>query len=425
MKKLIVFLTLISFCLFYFFSTSKKEQKEPYLSVVGFCRMADGLGRQCPDLIDALYDEFTIGFFPQTKSNLNDVPERIKNIILEPNKNLGSVVFYNDSIWRPRRNGKTYGALNVFSTKKDKNQIRICYTMLESTRIPAEWVTILNEYFDLACVPDPFLEKVFKDSGVTIPVFTLPLGLNLKPFLEKPIKNAYHDVFRFGCMGFLDDRKNQKKLILAFDKAFKDNPNVELLIHARRADRSYEKDILQTLKQLNNPKIIYQKECLDNKNYLSFFQSLDMLVNVSKGEGFSIQPREALALGIPVLLSDNTAQTSIIKQAVVQSLPSNIEKPCYYKNLHEVCGSNFDFELDDLVEALKKAYDERFNLMASAQSNKAYAAGYDYTKIKHLYKNIIKPKICRLGDSNQILDDGIMTDSIELIQKYERLQERR
>lgn len=423
MKKLIVFLVLFSFGAFYFFSGSKKEQKEPYLSVVGFCRMADGLGRQCPDLIDALYDEFSIGFYPQSKTNLSDVPERIKNIILEPNKKLGSVVFYNDSLWRPRKKGKTYGALNVFSSKKDKNQIRICYTMLESTRIPDEWVTILNEYFDIACVPDPFLEQVFKDSGVTIPVFTLPLGLNLKSFLEEPIKKSYHDVFRFGCMGFLDDRKNQKKLILAFDKAFKDNPDVELVIHARRADRTYEKEILQTLKLLDNPKIIYQKECLDNKSYLNFFQSLDMLVNVSKGEGFSIQPREALALGIPVLLSDNTAQTSIIKHAAVQSLPSAIEKPCYYKNLHNVCGSNFDFELDDLVEALKKAYDNRFDLMANAENNKAYAASYDYTKIKHLYKNIIKPKICILGESNQILEDGIMTDSIELIQKYERLQE--
>lgn len=425
MKKIILLLTVIFVSLFYLWyqptCEDKVPKKAPYLSVVGFCQMADGLGRQCPDLIEALIDEFSIGFYPQSKSNLDDVPEKIIDVIKEPNTTLGKVVFYNDSLWRPKKRGKNYGALNIFTTKKEQNQLRICYSMLESTRIPEQWVAIMNEYFDVACVPDPYLEKVYKDSGVTIPVFTLPLGLNLKPFLDEPMKTSYHDVFRFGCMGFLSDRKNQKKLILAFDKAFKKDPKLELVIHARRSDPSYEKEVKSVLDELNNPQILFQKQCLNNKSYLEFFKSLDMLVNVSKGEGFSIQPREALALGIPVLISNNTAQTSIVNQAFVQALETNIKKPCLYRYLHGTYGENFDFEIDDLVEALKRAYDNRFVLLEKGQENKGYASLFEYTKIKHLYKNIINPQKCILGSANVILEDGIMTDSAELKEKYERL----
>lgn len=423
MKKILTLLLLLVSVVFIFiFKTDKKEQKAPYLSVVGFCRMADGLGRQCPDLIEALCDEFSIGFYPQTKSILEDVPDKIINIIKNPNPKLGKVVFYNDSLWRPKKHGKSYGALNIFSTKKDKDQLRICYSMLESTRIPQQWVDILNQYFDIACVPDPFLEQVYKDSGVTIPVFTLPLGLKLKPFLDQPIKKAYHDVFRFGCMGFLSDRKNQKKLILAFDKAFKKDPKVELVIHARRSEGSYQKEVEDVLKKLHNPQIIFQKQCLSSQSYLQFFKTLDMLVNVSKGEGFSIQPREALALGIPVLLSNNTAQKSIINNVHAQSLESKIQQPCFYKNLHLISGDNFDFEIDDLAYALKQAYENRASFLEKGEENKAYAALFDYTQLNHLYKNIINPKQCIIGPKNQILDDGIMTDSQELKEKYERLK---
>jgi glycosyltransferase involved in cell wall biosynthesis len=421
MKKVTIFILSVMTALLLPFGINKLGQR-PYLSVVGFCKMADGLGRQCPDLIEALCDDFSIGFYPQSDSNLQDVPGRILDIIKTPNKKLGTVVFYNDSLWRPKKKGKSYGALNIFSSKKEKDQIRICYSMLESTRIPDEWVNIINNYFDVACVPDPFLEKVYKDSGVTTPVFTLPLGLNLKPFLNEPIKKTYHDVFRFACMGSVDDRKNQRKLILAFDKAFKDNPEVELVIHARRADEDYEKAIKGLIEDLNNNSISYQQDCLDNSDYREFFKTLDMLVNVSKGEGFSIQPREAMALGIPVLLSNNTAQCSIVKSAFVQSLETRIEKPCLYKNLNGIYGHNFDFEIDELVEALKAAYDNRLKFLEEAENNKAYAASFEYSKIKHLYKNIIKPEKIVLGDVNRILDDGIMTDSLELKQKYERLQ---
>ena len=61
--------------------------------------------------------------------------------------------------------------------------------MLESTRIPDEWVNILNKKFDLVIVPDEFYESVYYSSGVKIPIFVLAHGIHLEDFLAQPPKN--------------------------------------------------------------------------------------------------------------------------------------------------------------------------------------------------------------------------------------------
>jgi glycosyltransferase involved in cell wall biosynthesis len=417
--------TIAAFCVcvlgIVFFKVIKKDESKPFLTVVGFVKMADGLGRQCPDMIDALKDDFDIGFIPLAPNNLKDVKESILPIIQNPRLKQGAVVFLNDNPWRPAKKGKPYGALRVFDTPKQDDQIRICYTMVESTKIPNQWIDILNQYFDLVVVPDPFLVEVFESSGVTTPVVAVPLGLDLKPFLDQPIKTSFNKVFRFGTLGSLGDRKNQMKLVHAFHDAFQKNPNIELLIHARAVNHVYKDELVKTLKELDNPQIIYSDQPLDKQDYLDLFKTIDVLVNVSKGEGFSIQPREAMALGIPCILTKNTAQATIADQASVVSLETPIKAPCYYNNFKQIAGENFDFDTESLKDVLRKTYEAKEELLLSSQSNKNYAETFDYVHMKSVYKNLIKPERISLGDKNAVTKDGLITNSKELYEKYVKL----
>jgi glycosyltransferase involved in cell wall biosynthesis len=428
MKK-ISFFFVIAVSLIALVVNKSANTKAPFLTVVGFVKMADGLGRQCPDMIEALHQEFDVGFIPLQKIQWRDVPHSITKILKNPAKKQGTVVFFNDNPWSPvkkkkfwmLKNKKNYGALSAFETPKNKDQIRICYTMVESTLIPKPWVEVLNTYFDIVAVPDPFLEKVFADSGVEIPIFTLPLGLNLKPYLDKPLKSSFNQVFRFACMGALGERKNQITLIKAFDKAFNKDPNIELLIHSRMANKIYSEKFHTCLKELNNPMIRLENSCLDNTSYQKLFSSLDMLVNVSKGEGFSIQPREAMALGIPVLMSNNTAQKTIIDNTVSATVETPYKNPCYYSYLSLFAGDNFDCDVDELALALQKAYNNRYELLSQNEKNKNYARQFDYPQIKGLYKTLISPKKVTLGEKNILSVAGVETNSKELAEKWQRL----
>ena len=130
-------------------------------------------------------------------------------------------------------------------TPKNENEIRIAYSMYESSLIPPEWVKTLNHYFDAVAVPDKFLKNVYKNSGVTIPVFELPLGLNLNDFLEKPLKSQRKTPFVFGNLSSAVHRKNQLKLLQSFYLAFGNSSDVKLRLNGRYCNSEYKQEIQQ------------------------------------------------------------------------------------------------------------------------------------------------------------------------------------
>jgi glycosyltransferase involved in cell wall biosynthesis len=203
--------------------------------------------------------------------------------------------------------------------------------------------------------------------------------------------------------------------------AFNKDPKVKLLIHARGGDDVYTNKVLAFLDVIKNPQVAFSKNSLAKQDYLNFMQSVDMLVNVSKGEGFSIQPREAMALGIPVLITDNTAQASIVKNATCSSLVCTLKEPAFYNHLKAFAGHFMDYSVEELAEKLKDAYANRYELLKAKEENKIYAASFHYSKVKPLYKNIIAPKKVVLGQQNKIHEEYLETSSPELFEKYMKL----
>ena len=61
--------------------------------------------------------------------------------------------------------------------------------MFESSKIPNEWANILNNYFDIVVVPDSYLIEIYKNSGVNLPIFVLPLSISIEELLKLPKKN--------------------------------------------------------------------------------------------------------------------------------------------------------------------------------------------------------------------------------------------
>ncbi len=61
---------------------SKLWTERPYLTVIGPICLADGIGRQSVELVNALKDEFTIGVIADSKSkqNFKDYPRKTKKI---------------------------------------------------------------------------------------------------------------------------------------------------------------------------------------------------------------------------------------------------------------------------------------------------------------------------------------------------------
>ncbi|MEI8300916.1 MAG: glycosyltransferase [Chlamydiota bacterium] len=401
--------------------TYEKFFSKPYLTIIGVVKMSDGLGRQSVELIDALKDEVSIGFVQTSKPSYKDVPQSIKRIIKNVYRPLGKVIIFEECIWSPEKEH-----YKLLRTPREDSQIRLAYTMFESSEIPKEWVFILNNYFDAAIVPDSYFVKVYQNSGVDIPIFVLPLGLNLQPLLQTEIKTKPHFPIVFGNFGACDIRKNQKLLVEAFYEAFGNTSDVCLKINSRYAQEDTAEDIKRFIREHNITNIDFTQKCWNSAEYLEAFKTLDCFISISKGEGFSIQPREAMALGIPVIVSDNTAQHTICRTGFTKAVKATLKEPAMRRwgtILKEPLqyGYEYNCKKEDVVEAFLDMYHNYDYYLAKADKSKLWVKRYDFSEMKPYYLSLVKPQEVILSTKNKITSKGIYTNSKALYDKYNRI----
>ncbi len=382
------------------------------LTLVGQIKYSGSLDRLPISLAGLLSDELRINHIPTPGSyDFTDVPEKVANILKNEDKAPGNVGLIFEELW------------NGFSTQMpcsfvpENCHIKIAYSLLESTAVPALWVEILNTKFDLVVVADEFYRSVYEKSGVKIPIYVLPHGVELEALLKEPVRQKPGHPFTFGCVGALWRRKNQALLIDAFHAEFGKDPNVKLMLHSRLDHHEYKNIIEEKLNNYANPSIELSYRTLSADEFKDFFKTLDCYVIVSKGEGFSITPREALALAKPCILSDNTAHKTICSTGYVYGVPSNITQPIDGFNLGSM-GVSFDCKQEDVQKALREVYEHYEEYAARALEGRKWVESYCWKNLKFKFLNLIKPKRVIMGPENLITDDYLMTNSETLYKKY-------
>lgn len=389
------------------------------VTVVGDIDPSDGLGRQTIDVMKILlHNDIKTNFIGMRWRHSKGVPFDVNLNASFGNKKLAPVVLYEHFL--PLTYNEEVYFLNKVIQQDSEKKLYIAYSMFESTKILDKWVRILNTYFDMVVVPSKFLIKVYQDCGVTIPIFYLPLGMNMDFELSKPLKTERNDVFRFGNFSGLQFRKNHLALIKAFAKHFKNKPNVELVINSRYADEEAYDEIIDYIAyhDIQNIKLNIKK--LKQNTYNELLSTIDCFVYLSKGEGFSVQPREAMALGVPVIVTDNTAQHDIVESGLVKAVKSDIAVPARYIFTDYTIGNNFDFDIDEAANAMKEVYENYNYYLEQNKQAREWVKFYQYSNLEKKYLNMIKPKNIKLGDKNEITDDYIMTSSEKL---YNKLKE--
>ena len=355
-------------------------------------------------------DELRINHIPTPGwYDFTDVEKEIVSIIDNPDKSAGRVALFFGEL-------STYKDGVIADLVPQESQIKIAYSLLESSALPKSWVNILNNKFDLAIVADEYYVGIHKVCGVTIPVYVQPHGVYLEDFLVREVREQTGAPFIFGMTGAFWERKNQDLLIRAFIEEFGDDPQVKLKIHGRPfRTKSYLNKVKKIIKKSGCHNIELLHEALPENEFIDFMYSLDCYVLLSKGEGFSITPREALALGIPTVISDNTAHGTLCNTGFVYSVPSTIKKKV---GKH---GYRFESTLEDARKALREVYENYGTYKEKAKEGREWVKSFLWPKVKLRFSNFFKPKLVILGNENRVTDEYIMTSSSELYKKYSSL----
>ena len=196
--------------------------------------------------------------------------------------------------------------------KTSREKTIIANTVFETTRIPRRWVRPLNQT-DAVCVPSLQNKRALLSSGIKVPIFIVPHGVNarfFKPEKKKlPSKKGNRKFTFISIFGF-QHRKNPEALLKAYWQEFSAADHVRLIIktngYAPYENQRWIKKRIQAYKARLNlrkstaPVQIIARH-LNAKSLRNIYAKGHAFVLPTRGEGVGLPFLEAMASGVPVI----------------------------------------------------------------------------------------------------------------------------
>lgn len=232
----------------------------------------------------------------------------------------------------------------------NKSEIRIANTMCESDHVSKSWPEKLNSMQHIV-VPNEFCRNTFLNSGVTTPITVIPHGTDTEryKFVDRTGRGK---PFIFGISGFLDvtDRKGAFDLIRAFSSEFEEHEKVELWLkssdlnfgfYSRFTDRR-----IHTFAQLWNFDQI-----------IDFYSQIDCFVFPTKAEGIGYPPREAMATGLPTIITKWSGTETIAQEGISYPLAPKYFEP--RPNFIEQDGNWAKIDIAELMGTMRHIFENQ------------------------------------------------------------------
>lgn len=244
---------------------------------------------------------------------------------------------------------------------KNSGKYRIGYTMLEVNGIPEDWVLQANA-MDEIWVPSTFNLETFANSGVTKPIYVMPLGVN--PDYFNPKIRAFRPSQRYTFLSVFEwgERKAADVLLRAYHRAFLRKDDVLLLLKVINTDPGVDvhKEILNLgLPTDGPPVVVIYNQDLPVHQMGSLYRSADCFVLPTRGEGWGMPVIEAMACGLPVIATNWSAHTDFMDEtvayplAVAELIPAEAKCP-YYKGFAWAQPDE-----DHLIQQMRYVYNHR------------------------------------------------------------------
>ncbi len=199
----------------------------------------------------------------------------------------------------------------------DKDRKFIGFLVWEGNKIPKYWIkTLLDERVNQIWVPSEHTRKAILNTCIKNDVkkiknkiYIIPHGVDteiFKPLEEKKKKEEFVFMVNKGWRGTLTDRGGIQFLIKSFVDEFKPNEKVKLILKINPAYLPTN-DLKLLFSKLNlpeeTPKIAVCLDTITPKSMNSMYNEADCYVVTQMADAFDLGSAEAMASGIPAIVS--------------------------------------------------------------------------------------------------------------------------
>jgi glycosyltransferase involved in cell wall biosynthesis len=220
-------------------------------------------------------------------------------------------------------------------------------TVWETSRLPVDWPTRLNKAAAVI-VPSNFAARVFRESGVQVPVEVAHEGVDpdVYPHQERPERSGLTTL----VVGVLAPRKNFREAVAAWKLAFADDSDARLILKARFQLEKYVPD---------DPRIRVVDSNEPTRGILHWYRQADVLLALGN-EGFGLPLIEGMATGLPAVALDAEAQGDVCAEAAGMVLPV---RPARWEKADGAvfgpCGVRAIPDVEDAARQLRWVIDHR------------------------------------------------------------------
>ena len=241
-------------------------------------------------------------------------------------------------------------------------QKNICIIPWETTVIPHSWIGKINGFDALFTTCKENIEA-FRNSGVKIPIELIHWGVEPKAFY--PLERNPNRPFTFGTMGVLTERKGTDLLLAAFKEEFP-RENVRLLCKTSSPiwPFPFNDDRIKLMTgQMTQPELMTE-----------FFSEVDCFVFPTRGEGFGLTPLEAMATGIPAIVTGWSGPMEYMTPEVGWTIDSTLARATPFTDnvYHEECGNWAEPSKEHLKSLMRYAYEHQEEVKKKGEAAAKY-----------------------------------------------------
>jgi glycosyltransferase involved in cell wall biosynthesis len=250
------------------------------------------------------------------------------------------------------------------------------YSMFESTCIPDGWAENINRHCERLLVPCQDNAAVFAESGVEIPIDVIPGGVDTAefPLPLRPHKPAEDRPYTFMVLGDRGSRKGIEETWMAFYRAFDGVQDVRLIVKTRRDGLAFFRSG-GTERRVS----IWREDVTTMRDV---YAQADCFVFPSRYEGWGLPPREAAAMAVPTIVSDNSGLSDGINHWATRVVAAHRMAP------HPLADSVRDgLSFPPESQWFKPCVDELVTHMRWCYENRAAAAQQAYVGAQWLRNN--------------------------------------